>query len=104
MGQAPISTEGRRRLTLAGHLDHSVLHSLKSELLAALSDGSDVEIDASRVRRMSTPVMQLLVAARIGALSGDCGAVRFVSPSDAFGDFARTLALGEALGLMEASL
>jgi ABC-type transporter Mla MlaB component len=91
-------------LTLAANLDHSVLHNLKSELIAALSDGADLEIDASQVRRMSTPAMQLLAAARVGALSGDSGAIRFVSPSGVFGDFARTLALEKTLGLMEASL
>lgn len=104
MVEESTNTERVRRLTLAANLDHSVLQGLKSELISALSDGADLEIDASHVRRMSTPAVQLLVAARVGALSGDSGAIRFVSPSDAFGDFVRTLALEETLGLMEASL
>jgi len=104
MDEASTGTEGSRRLRLAANLDHSALHALKSELIAALSEGTEFEIDASAVRRMSTPAMQLLLAARIGAPGGDAGAVRFVSPSEAFGDFAKTLALEGALGLMEASL
>jgi len=104
MDEASTRTESGRRLRLAANLDHNALHGLKSELMAALLEGTELEIDASAVRRMSTPAMQLLLAARIGALSGDSGAVRFVSPSDAFGEFAKTLALESALGLMEASL
>lgn len=104
MDETPTRAPGGRRLSLAANLDHSALHGLKSELIAALLEGTEIEIDASAVRRMSTPAMQLLLAARIGALSGDTGAVRFVSPSEAFGEFAKTLALEDALGLMEASL
>jgi anti-anti-sigma regulatory factor len=104
MSEASIGKGVARRLTLAANLDHTALQSLKSALIEALSDDRYLEIDASAVRRMSTPAIQLLVAARVGALSGYMGSIRFVSPSETFGDFARTLGLEETLGFEEASL
>jgi anti-anti-sigma regulatory factor len=82
-------------------LDLTAAADLKRDLLAIAASGPGGTIDASQVRRITTPCLQVLVAAR---RSGDGGpAFRLVNPSTAFLAALSTLALGPALGQPDAS-
>ena len=90
---------GKRQIILPANLDHAVVHDLRAALVECVAQGHEVEVNASEVSRLSTPAMQVLVAAYSAAKEGNSGALRLFSPSQAFCDFAATLAIEEALGL-----
>ena len=94
---------GKRQITLPATLDHAVAHDLKAALLECMSSGQDIEVNASKVTRLSTPAVQVLVSASSAAKEGGSGAMRLVAPSQAFRDFAAMLALGDILGVTEIS-
>ena len=73
-------------------LDLTAAEPLRRELLAAFAGGASVALDASQVQRVSSPCLQVLVAAaRLNA--------RVTGASPAFEETARTLDLVSALGL-----
>ena len=73
-------------------LDLTAAEPLQRELLSAFADGGAVTLDASQVQRVSSPCLQVLVAAaRLNA--------RVTDASPAFEETARTLDLMGALGL-----
>ena len=94
---------GKRQMTLPANLDHAVVHDLRVALVECLACEQGVEVNASEVSRLSTPAMQVLVAAYSAAKQGNYGAMQLIAPSQAFRDFAATLAIEEALGLTEIS-
>ena len=94
---------GKRQIMLPANLDHAVVHDLKTVLVEYLAQGQDLDVNASEVSRLSTPAMQVLVAAYSAAKEANSSAVHFIAPSQAFRDFAAMLAIEEALGLTEIS-
>jgi anti-anti-sigma regulatory factor len=84
-------------------LDHAVVHDLKVALTECLAWGHGVEVNASEVSRLSTPAMQVLAAAYSTAKQANSSTMQLIAPSQAFRDFAATLAIEEALGLTEIS-
>ena len=94
---------GKRQMILPANLDHAVMHDLKAALTECLACGQGIDVNASQVSRLSTPAMQVLVAAYSTAKKENSGAMQLIAPSQAFRDFAATLAIEEALGLTEIS-
>ena len=94
---------GKRQMTLPANLDHAVVHDLKAALTDCLACEQGFEVNASEVSRLSTPAMQVLVAAFSTAKQSNSSAIQLIAPSRAFRDFAATLAIEEALGLTEIS-
>lgn len=82
------------RITLPAVLDSANGGAVKTELAKAMSGGAAVEVDASAVDRISTPVLQLLTAA-----IQDGQMVRIDKPSAAFMTAAATIGATERLGL-----
>ncbi|HEY0266506.1 MAG TPA: STAS domain-containing protein [Rhizomicrobium sp.] len=81
-------------VTLAPVMDMTAADALNTELLAAFAGGEAVEIDAAGVARVSSPCLQVLVAAvRRGATISRV--------STAFGEVAGALDLNTALGLAD---
>jgi hypothetical protein len=74
-------------LTLGASLDLTMAAALKADL--ALMPAGERLVDAGEVRRVTTPCLQMLLAAR----------PRFTRASDAFVETATILGLAEALGL-----
>jgi anti-anti-sigma regulatory factor len=95
---------GKRQIILPANLDHAVVHDLKAVLVECLMRGEAVDVNASEVSRLSTPAMQVLIAAYAAAKEEKSGAMHLIAPSQAFRDFAATLAIEEALGLTEISV
>jgi len=93
------ATGGKRQITLPANLDQAVVHDLKAALVECLAHGREVEVNASEVSRLSTPALQVLVAACSAAKAANAGAIQLIAPSQALRDFAATLAIEEALGL-----
>ena len=92
---------GKRQITLPANLDQAVVHDLRAVLVKCLGHGRDLDVYASEVSRLSTPAMQVLVAAYSAAKEANSSAVQFIAPSQAFRDFAAMLAIEDALGLTE---
>ncbi len=79
-------------VTLAPVMDLTAADALRTELLAAFDRGEPVTIEAGQVQRVSSPCLQVLVAAvRRGAT--------IAHPSTALGEVAGALDLGAALGI-----
>lgn len=90
---------GKRQIILPANLDHAVVHDLRAVLVECVARGQEVEVNASEVSRLSTPAMQVMVAACSAAKEGNSGGIQLIAPSQAFRDFAETLAIEEILGL-----
>lgn len=74
-------------LTLSANLDLTMASALQADL--ALMPPDQRLVDVGDVRRVTTPCLQVLLAAR----------PRFTRVSDAFAETAATLGLTQALGL-----
>ncbi len=84
MLQCEVTTTGAgRRLTLAPVLDILVAEPLRDLLRESVVLGGRVEIDASKVERIGTPCVQVLVAGW-RALAEKGLEVVFVAPSEPF--------------------
>ena len=92
-------TDGNHMFTLPATLDLTTCPTLKTELLAALALGEGVEIDASKVQRVTSPCFQVLVAAARDFAQAGGPAMRLSQPSDALSQAAALLALSAELGL-----
>ena len=66
-------------------LDLSTAASLKTALAAALEDRRPITLDAGQVSRLSTPCLQVLIAAERAMKAADVP-FTLVNPSDAFVD------------------
>lgn len=65
-----VPIEGGVRLGLPSVVDMIVAESLLAALRGAVRQGGDVDIDASRVERLSTAGVQILLAARRAVVDG----------------------------------
>lgn len=81
-------------------LDRSVASEVRDALLELVTEDDVVEIDASKVERLMTPVAQLLVALKMQA-DEDRKSVQFISPSEAFLDAIKGLGLKKILDIKE---
>ena len=85
-------TNPQPTLVLAPVLDLTQADSLKAELLAAFAQGAPVALEAGAVQRVSSPCLQVLVAAsRRGAV--------LVNPSVPLREVAAALDLSAELGI-----
>ncbi len=85
------------KVTLAGHAGIAEADALRGQLAAALDSGAPVSVDASKVRRVDTATLQVLLAFRRAA-DGTGREVRWVRPSAEFVRAASLLALASELG------
>jgi anti-anti-sigma regulatory factor len=94
-----FTSQGASQVRLPPIADLTYAGDLKALLIEALNTGQSLEIDASEVQSITSPCLQILVAA-VKTFSQAPGlAVNFSNPSAAFVQAAATLALGDALGL-----
>ncbi len=75
-------------------LDLGTVHALREQLVAALADQTTVSIDASKVERIGTPAVQVLLAAG-RALSADGRNLLIGDASETFRAAFSDLGLGE---------
>lgn len=90
---------GVSKLVLPAVLDLTGAAELKHTIASALERGCGVDIDASEVRRITTPCFQVLAAAAGSYAKAGGPAMRFVALSLEFREIASTLALHESLGI-----
>ena len=93
--------ENKPAMVLPKVLDISTAGMLKASLLGVTGDGGTVELDAEQVQRVTTPCLQVFVAAT-KSLHRNGGELIFRNVPDEFRDTAGILGLGEILGLTEA--
>jgi len=74
---------------------------LKPALAEALDTHRSLEIDAGEVQNITSPCLQILVAAVKSFAERDGFSLTIVRPSPAFQEAVNTLAIGEALKLGE---
>ena len=86
------------QIKLPAVLDATAAAGLKSALLAGLGSGQALEVDASDVQRVTTPCLQILVAAAIDA--AEKGGLQFVGVEGVMLESIRALGLSEALGMV----
>lgn len=91
--------DSRNRIALPAILDLTRVAELKVELEEALSRASDAVVDASEVQKVTSPCLELLVAAKRSFAEAGGIDLRLQSPSPAFIDTARTLGLADLLEL-----
>jgi anti-anti-sigma regulatory factor len=92
----PDAEEGALRLP--AHGTTVTAETLRARLLAAADVDAAFEIDASQVESIGQAVLQLLVAARAEAASGN-QSFRIANPSPAFVDRVNRCRLAGAIGL-----
>jgi chemotaxis protein CheX len=85
-------------MTLPASLDLTLADTLHHSLLERIANERPLAIDGSEVERVSTPCVQLLVAASASARAHGLP-FRIVSASQILSDAARDLGLSRALGL-----
>jgi ABC-type transporter Mla MlaB component len=88
----PVTGAGLPRLNLANALEMKNLRKLKADLSTALTQGQDLELDASGVERVSSGGMQLIIAFNRAMLERGLQ-VRIAKPSAVF------LSAAELLGV-----
>ena len=93
MVQFKLTTrKGTSRINLGPVLDIRAAEPLKDVLRKALSKGKPLAVDAASIERMSTPCIQVLIAAATAMKDTDT-AFTLMSPSDAFIDSFNELGL-----------
>ncbi len=93
MVQFKLTTrKGTSRIDLGPVLDIRAAEPLKDVLRKALSKGKPLAVDAASIERMSTPCIQILIAAATAMKDTDT-AFTLMSPSDAFIDSFNELGL-----------
>ncbi len=80
-------------LTLPAVLDLTVATSLKTDLQAAIAGGEGLEIDCSQVQRVTSPCLQILIAAKRGFEEAGGPAMNLANVPPAFTDVLNVLAL-----------
>lgn len=88
------------KVTLPAVLDLTKAASLKDCLLSAMAAAPTVTVDASALQRITTPCLQLFVAAARD-LSAEGGALHFENVPDTMASAAAILGLSSVLGLVE---
>lgn len=101
MSDGQKDANGSPAMVLPKVLDISAAGMLKASLVGLMADGADVDLDAGSVQRLTTPCLQVFVAAA-KSLRQRGGALHFVNVPDEFRDMVQTLGLGEMLSLTEA--
>lgn len=91
-----VAIEGGRRLGLPAVLDLLAAESLREVIRESLVLGGRLDIDASQVERMSTPCIQVLMAAGRALKEGGI-TFSIDRPSDAFINGFYDLGLGSEL-------
>ena len=84
--------KGTSRIDLGSVLDIRAAEPLKDVLRKALSKGKPLAVDVASIERMSTPCIQILIAAATSMKEADT-AFTLLSPSDAFIDSFNELGL-----------
>ena len=93
MVQFKLTTrKGTSRINLGPVLDIRAAEPLKDVLRKALSKGKPLAVDAASIERMSTPCIQILIAAAAALKEADTN-FTLMSPSDAFIDSFNELGL-----------
>ncbi len=86
MGDFTLNTNGDgAQLTLPAVLDLCAAEPLKAAFEEALGGGRPLTVDAESVERLSTPCIQILIAAEAGAKAAE-QPFKLAKPSDAFID------------------
>lgn len=86
MAEVKLTTRGKTaRIALPEILDFGTAEPLKAALEKALAGGRPLKLDAEKVERLSTPCLQVMIAAELAMKAAD---VPFTlsNPSDAFVD------------------
>ncbi len=86
MADVKLTSRGKTaRIALPEILDFGTAEPLKAALEKALAGGRPLKLDAGKVERLSTPCLQVLIAAEQAMKSADI-ALTLAAPSDAFID------------------
>jgi len=93
-----VPTEQPSPFMLPPLLDLTRADTLHSELQALVAQETDVKIDGSRVERVSTACVQLLVAARMMARAHG-GTLALLAPSPVLSQAVQDLGLAAAMGM-----
>ena len=100
MSTADLHEEGGAPFTLPAVMDLPAAALLKSQLQEALAGGKDLTIDAGAVQRVTTPCLQVLVAAtKLREMGGP--SVQLNNVPEVLAETARTLGLSQALRIEE---
>ena len=99
MPEQALPLKGPVSLTLQPVLDVEAAAELRSELLRALETSACVNVDASAVRRLSTPCLQVLAAAAKSIAQSGEGRLRLHSMPQPLSEMAGLLGFAEALGI-----
>jgi anti-anti-sigma regulatory factor len=94
-----LTSQGAAQVRLPRVADLTYAANLKALILEALDKGQDLEIDASEVHSITSPCLQILVAAAKSFREVPGISLGFSQPSAAFSLAATTLAIGDVLGL-----
>jgi len=94
-----LTTQGTPQVRLPPIADLTYAADLKALLIEALDTGKGLEIDAGDVQSITSPCLQVLVAAARSFKEAQGISLTFVKPSAAFSEAATILAIGDALGL-----
>jgi anti-anti-sigma regulatory factor len=96
----PISQ--RSKVALPPVLDIGATADLKRVLLEAAAAGGGVDVDASAVQRVTSPCLQILVAAAQDVAPEEGRRFRLHSVPQVLSEAIERLALAQALGMQEA--
>lgn len=88
------------KVTLPAILDLTKAAALKDCVLSAMAEGTQVTIDAGALQRITTPCLQVFVAAARD-LQNEGGALQIVNAPDALTHATEILGLSNVLGLAE---
>ncbi len=91
-------SDGRGRIKLPAIADSTIGAELKKSLLETLETGAGVDVDASAVQRVTSPVLQILVAAMRSFQSAGGPGLRIAEPSAPYAESVAALALNEIAG------
>jgi anti-anti-sigma regulatory factor len=94
-----LTSQGAAQVRLPKIADLTYAADLKALIIEALDTGKGLEIDASEVHSITSPCLQILVAAATSFREMPGISLAFSKPSAAFSLAAKTLAIGDVLGL-----
>jgi anti-anti-sigma regulatory factor len=100
MVDEPNQVDDAPMIALDAVMDLTTAADLKKKLLDAMGKGKTVTVDAANVQRITTPCLQVLVAAARDVRQ-DGGVIKFLNVPDVFQEPASILGLSGPLGLTE---
>ncbi len=98
MIEITTDSDGRSRIKLPAIADSTIGSELKKCLLDTLATGAGVDVDASAVQRVTSPVLQILVAATRSFQQAGGPSLRIAEPSPPYAESVANLALNEIAG------